>query len=177
MADVNSKDLDALRERIQQRYAQMPLNIQKALVTIGADLSRGIIQKIQSNHQISNGPSAGTLLNSIKAVPLNLGDGVFGLEVGSYGTKYAATNEFGAIFQGDQLRRMRAHWFAKLNEAQQKVASGQRKTIGKKFSAGGKGRFSLTTGIFESTPFMRPAFKTALPGIRETLRKYALEQK
>lgn len=172
MADVNSKDLDALRERIAARYAQMPLNIRKALTQVGADLQKQIVLEIRSNHQFASGH----LANSIRSQPLNLGDGVFGIEVGSFGTKYAATNEFGAIFQGAQLKRMRARWFATLNEAQNKVASGQRKTIGKKFTGAGKGRFSLTTGIFKATPFLRPAFMKAQGGIRETLLAAVLKK-
>jgi hypothetical protein len=153
MAD-NLDDLAQLQARIQERFQKLEPQIRKALTIIGADLQKEIVLQLRSNRQWRGG----ILANSIR---YNFVDGdadTTVLEVGSYGVKYAAINEFGYTFSPEKLKRMRRYWFARLARAENNVKRGKGKTIPKKYRMASKGRFSLSTGIYKASPFLRPAF-------------------
>lgn len=152
--DNVTSDLELLRQKIQSRYAKLDPNIRKALTRVGVDLQREIVLQLRANRQWRGG----LLANSIRYNFVEGDPGTTVLEVGSYGIKYAAINEFGFTFSGEKLKRMRRYWFARLARAENNVAKGKGKTIPKKYRIAKKGRFSLSTGIYRASPFLRPAF-------------------
>lgn len=153
MAD-NLDELQALQQRIQARFEKLEPSIRKALTIIGADLQREIVLQLRSNRQWRGG----ALANSIRYEFVDGEADTTVLEVGSYGVKYAAINEFGFTFSPEKLKRMRRYWFARLARAETNAKRGKTRTIPKKYRTSAKGRFSLSTGIYKASPFLRPAF-------------------
>lgn len=148
---------DTIKRRLEKMKAMSDPSspeVRQALLRIGMVLKAEIRQNVVRQKIIDQSG----LLNSID-YRLDQSKTIARLEVGSFGIRYAARNEFGGSMTPNQVRGM----FAGIRE--------RGKVPGR---IGGKGIVTINkgqTGYWEPRPFMRPAFKKHAGFIVDLLRE------